>query len=106
MLWHRFDAYIDPYLAKGQLIMVDTEGAFPAPLFSRYPGQWVIPSDRDFQSLAENFSGQFQWLLQTPAASHNFGGRGGRSAQLDDRRSLAQGQELRCQGRGALPLGA
>ncbi|MGO9661278.1 MAG: hypothetical protein ACLP7F_23355 [Acidimicrobiales bacterium] len=73
VLWHRFDAYIDPYLAKGQLIMVDTEGAFPAPLFSRYPGQWVIPSDRDFQSLAENFSGQFQWLLQTPALATTSG---------------------------------
>jgi hypothetical protein len=65
--WHVFDAYIDPYLAKGQLIMVDTGVAFPAPLFSRHPAQWVIPSDRDYQSLAENFSGQFQWLLQTPS---------------------------------------
>lgn len=64
--WQHFDNYIDPYLAKGQLIMVNTETAFPAPLFSRYPKQWVIPSDQDFLSLAENFSGQFQWLLTTP----------------------------------------
>ena len=64
--WHRFDVYMDRYLSKGQLIMIDTGTAFPAVLFSRYPAQWVIPSDRDFQKLADNFSGQFQWLLSTP----------------------------------------
>jgi hypothetical protein len=66
--WRSFDAYMGPRLAKGQLIMVDTESAFPAVLFSRYPDQWVIPSDSDFQALAENFTGQFQWLLQTPSS--------------------------------------
>jgi hypothetical protein len=66
--WRSFDAYMGPRLAKGQLIMVDTESAFPAVLFSRYPDQWVIPSDSDFQALAENFAGQFQWLLQTPSS--------------------------------------
>ncbi len=70
--WHRFDDYIDPYLSKGQLVMCDTGTAFPAVLFSRYPRQWVIPSDRDFQSLADNFSGQFQWLLKTPSSATNF----------------------------------
>jgi hypothetical protein len=70
--WHSFDDYIDPYLAKGQLIMCDTGSAFPAVLFSREPRQWVIPSDRDFQSLADNFSGQFQWLLKTPSSVTNF----------------------------------
>lgn len=65
--WHEFDQYIDPQLAKGQLIMVDTGTAFPAVLFSRYPRQWVIPSDRDFQKLADNAAGQFQWLLLTPS---------------------------------------
>jgi hypothetical protein len=63
--WQDFDDYVDPYLSRGQLIMVDTGLAAEAPLFSGYPGQWIIPSDRDFQSLAENFSGQFQWLLIT-----------------------------------------
>jgi hypothetical protein len=66
--WRYFDAYIDPHLARGQLIMVDTSTAFPAVLFSAHPGQWVIPSDRDFQALAENFAGQFQWLLKTPSS--------------------------------------
>jgi hypothetical protein len=65
--WQRFDSYIDRYLATGQVIMANTDTAFPAPLFSRYPAQWVLPSDTDFQRLAENFSGQFQWLLQSPA---------------------------------------
>jgi hypothetical protein len=69
VLWQRFDSYIDPYLAKRQLIMVDTTSAFEAPLFSRYPGQWVIPSDTDFQRLAENFSGQFQWVLTEPSST-------------------------------------
>jgi hypothetical protein len=59
--WQRFDNYIDPHLSRGQLIMIDTGVAFEGPLLSRDPGHWVIPSDRDFQSLAENFSGQFQW---------------------------------------------
>jgi hypothetical protein len=67
LAWRAFDRFIDPHLAEGQLIMVDTLAAFPAPLFSRYPKGWVIPSDVDFQKLAENFSGQFQWLLQTPS---------------------------------------
>jgi hypothetical protein len=67
--WHGFDSYIDPYLSKGQLIMVDTSTAFPAPLFSRYPGGWIVPSNRDYQALSENFSGQFQWLLQSPTAA-------------------------------------
>ena len=66
--WQDFDNYIDPYLHRGQVIMVDTGNDFDAPLFSKYPTQWVIPSDRDFQSLAENFSGQFEWLLMTPSA--------------------------------------
>jgi hypothetical protein len=66
--WQRFDNYIDPRLARGQLIMVDTGVGFEGPLLSRYPSHWVIPSDRDFQSLAENFSGQFQWLLDTPTS--------------------------------------
>ncbi|HUC13777.1 MAG TPA: hypothetical protein VMS00_04930 [Acidimicrobiales bacterium] len=66
--WQDFDKYIDPHLSRGQLIMVDTGNDFPAPLFSRYPAQWVIPSDRDFAALADNFSGQFQWLLITPWA--------------------------------------
>jgi hypothetical protein len=61
--WERFDAFIDPYLARGQMIMVDTAQTSEGPLFSRYPRRWVIPSDRDFQSLADNFSGQFQWLM-------------------------------------------
>jgi hypothetical protein len=65
--WLGFDNYIDPHLARGQLIMVDTGVSFEGPLFSKYPRQWVIPSDQDFQSLSENFSGQFQWLLITPS---------------------------------------
>jgi hypothetical protein len=65
--WQEFDQYIDPYLARGQVIMVDTTNAFAGPLFSKYPANWVIPSDEDFQSLAENFAGQFQWLLISPA---------------------------------------
>lgn len=66
--WQRFDSYIDPRLSRGQLIMIDTGVAFEGPLLSRDPSHWVIPSDRDFQSLAENFSGQFQWLLDTPSS--------------------------------------
>jgi hypothetical protein len=63
--WHGFDNYIDPYLGKGQVIIVDTGQSFAAPLFSTYPKQWIVPSNIDFQSVAENFSGQCQWLLQT-----------------------------------------
>ena len=61
--WERFDNYMAPYLAKGQSIMVDTAQTSEGPLLTHYPKQWIIPSDRDFQKLAENFSGQFQWLL-------------------------------------------
>jgi hypothetical protein len=66
--WHDFDNYIGPNLSRDQVIMVDTGVAFEGPLFSSYPKQWIIPSDRDFQSLAENFSGQFQWLLISPTS--------------------------------------
>jgi hypothetical protein len=66
--WQDFDNYVGPYLSRGQMIIVDTGVDFDAPLFSTYPRQWVIPSDQDFQGLAENFSGQFQWLLLTPSA--------------------------------------
>jgi hypothetical protein len=66
--WELFDSYLDTYLAKGQLIIVDTGTAFPGPLFSRYPRQWVIPSDQDFQRVADNFNGQAQWLLSLPSA--------------------------------------
>ena len=66
--WQAFDNYVGPYLSRGQMIIVDTGVDFDAPLFSTYPRQWVIPSDQDFQGLAENFSGQFQWLLLTPSA--------------------------------------
>jgi hypothetical protein len=66
--WQLFDNYVDTYLAKGQSIIVDTGTAFPGPLFSGYPRQWVIPSDRDFQRIADNFNGQTQWLLSVPGA--------------------------------------
>jgi hypothetical protein len=48
--------------------MVDATNAFEGPLFSRYPQAWVINSDRDFQQFAENFAGQFQWLLETSSS--------------------------------------
>jgi hypothetical protein len=68
LTWLAFDRFIDPYLARNQLIIIDTETGFAGPLFSAYPRQWVIPSDRDFASIADNFSGQVQWLLQTESA--------------------------------------
>jgi hypothetical protein len=68
VLWERFDDYLDPHLARRQLIIVDTGTAFPGPLFSKYPKQWVIPSDQDFHRIADNFSGQTQWLLSSPGA--------------------------------------
>jgi len=66
--WTGFDSYIDPYLSKGQLIMVDTSTAFPARFFrgTREDGSF---QHRDYQALSENFSGQFQWLLQSPTAA-------------------------------------
>jgi hypothetical protein len=53
---------IDPYLAKGDRIILDTNGNYGAILFSHHPDHFVIQEDRDFRSIVDSPDGRFQLI--------------------------------------------
>jgi hypothetical protein len=55
--------YLDPFQAKGQLVILDTNYAYAVDLFSRHPAKFIIPEDRDFLTTLENPGGKFQWIV-------------------------------------------
>jgi len=65
-------AYLDPYQAKGQLAILDTDYAFAVVLLSKHPSGFIIPEDRDFLTTLEDPAGKFQWIVApaTPAATN------------------------------------
>lgn len=66
--WRRLAADLDPELARGKRILVDTNQGFPIVLFSRHPSGFVIPSDRDFESILADPTGSVDYTLTFPQA--------------------------------------
>jgi len=50
--WRRLARDMDARLKPGDLVILDTDTTFPVVLFSRHPGSFLIPSDRDYEQLA------------------------------------------------------
>jgi len=49
--WQQLFHYVDPQLAAGASLMLDTESSSQAVLFTRHPRQLIIPEDRDFEQI-------------------------------------------------------
>ena len=54
---------IDPDLAAGRFLVVDTTANPQATLFTRHPRQVIIPEDRDFERIMDSPAGRFDWVL-------------------------------------------
>jgi Dolichyl-phosphate-mannose-protein mannosyltransferase len=66
--WRTVAADLDPVLAHGKTVLLDTNQGFPLVLFSRYPSGFVIPSDRDFESILADPNGRVDYALIFPQA--------------------------------------
>jgi Dolichyl-phosphate-mannose-protein mannosyltransferase len=66
--WRTLAADLDPELAHGKTVLVDTTQGFPVVLFSHYPSGFVIPSDGDFQSILADPTGRVDYALTFPQA--------------------------------------
>ena len=63
--WDALFAVADPMLADGDRLLLDTDSAPQAVLFTRHPGQLVIPEDRDFEPILAAPRGRVQ-LIAVP----------------------------------------
>jgi hypothetical protein len=66
--WRTVAADLDSVLAHGKTVLLDTNQGFPLVLFSRYPSGFVIPSDRDFESILADPNGRVDYALIFPQA--------------------------------------
>jgi hypothetical protein len=67
------DRILDPYLARGDKVLIDTSSEAVLDLQTRYPNRFVIQEDRDFQSIVDNPSGRFQLIVSLAGSSVNTG---------------------------------
>jgi hypothetical protein len=56
---------LDPYLAKGDRVIIDTNFNYGAILFSHHPDHFVIQEDRDFRSILDSPDGRFQLIADS-----------------------------------------
>jgi Dolichyl-phosphate-mannose-protein mannosyltransferase len=66
--YRRVAADLDPMLAHGKRVLMDTNQGFPIVLFSHHPNGFVIPSDRDFESILSDPGGAVDYTLTFPRA--------------------------------------
>ena len=59
----RLAKFLDPYLAKGQKVILDTNYAYGPILFSRHPSGFIIQEDRDFRPILDSPEGRFQFVV-------------------------------------------
>lgn len=88
--WKKLFADADPLLATGLHLLLDTDTAPHAPLFSRHPRQLVIPEDRDFEQILAAPSGRVD-LVAVPATAGQRGSRYFASIQAVVSSNLSQG---------------
>jgi hypothetical protein len=62
---------LDPYLAKGDRVIIDTNFNYGAILFSHHPDHFVIQEDRDFRSILDSPDGRFQLIADSVAPLSN-----------------------------------
>jgi hypothetical protein len=55
---------LDQELAKGEYVAMDSRGGFGL-LYSRYPKQFIVPEDRDFDEIMSDAEGRFRYVLIT-----------------------------------------
>ncbi len=55
---------LDQELAKGEYVAMDSRGGFGL-LYSRYPKQFIVPEDRDFEEIMSDPEGRFRYVLKT-----------------------------------------
>jgi len=73
--WDELFAAADPLLATGDRLLLDTDSAPQAVLFTGHPRQLIIPEDRDFEPILAAPRGRVQ-LIAAPRTLE--GGRGSR----------------------------
>jgi Dolichyl-phosphate-mannose-protein mannosyltransferase len=57
-------AKLDPELAKGEFVAMDSRGGFGL-LYSHHPKQFIVPEDRDFDEIMSDAEGRFRYVLIT-----------------------------------------
>jgi hypothetical protein len=62
---------LDPYLAKGDRVIIDTNFNYGSILFSHHPDRFVIQEDRDFRSIIDSPDGRFQLIADSVAPPSN-----------------------------------
>jgi hypothetical protein len=64
-IWRQVAADLDPELARGKRVLVDTNIGFAAVLFSKHPSGFVINSDRDFESILSDPAGSVDYAISS-----------------------------------------
>jgi len=72
--WRSMFRVADPLLAGGDRLMLDTDSAPQATLFSRHPDRLIIPEDRDFEQILAAPDGRVD-LIALPTAAGQRGSR-------------------------------
>jgi hypothetical protein len=60
--WRSLFKYVDPDLAKGKRLLIDTESSPQGPLFTRQSRQLIIPEDRDFEQILAAAEGRVDYV--------------------------------------------
>jgi len=65
MAWEEaMDRVLDPYLARGDKVILDSGCCFSPMLTSHHPDHFIIQEDRDFLSILDQPEGKFQLIVQ------------------------------------------
>lgn len=64
-IWRKVAADLDPEMARGKRVLVDTNLGFAAVLFSRHPSGFVASSDRDFKAILADPVGTVDYAISS-----------------------------------------
>jgi Dolichyl-phosphate-mannose-protein mannosyltransferase len=64
-MWRQVAADLDPELARGKRVLVDTNLGFAVVLFSRHPSGFIVSSDRDFESILADPAGSVDYAISS-----------------------------------------
>ncbi len=93
--YRELTAYLDPKLADGARVAMDSLQALPV-LLSDHPKQYVVPEDRDFERILADPVGRFEYIVVMPSRAGTIfsemianelgrqSGDGGTWAEVDD----------------------
>ena len=63
VVWRQVANDLDPKLAAGARVMVDVSDT-SAFIFTKYPGHYIVNSDRDYLKIVADFTGHFTYLIK------------------------------------------